>query len=126
LCREIPVLDAGRLHDFRKGAKHARYLAEGGEDEWSQRTAKRLKRVQDAIGLWHDWVVLAEEARAAAGGQEGELVKRIEGRRERQLRSARKTTERVRQELLDEWESFAKRKVGEGASEAGPALRKTA
>lgn len=126
LCREIPVLDAGRLHDFRKGAKHARYIAEGGEDDRSQRTAKRLKRMQDTIGLWHDWLVLAEEARAAAGGQEGELVKRIEARRDRQFGSARKTAERVRKELLGEWESFAKRNVDEGGSEAGTVLRKTA
>lgn len=126
LCREIPVLDGRNLHDFRKGAKHARYIAEGGEDAWSKRTAKRLKRVQDTIGMWHDWLVLAKEARDAADGQENELVRRIEGKRDRQFASAMKTTERVRGELLDEWESFTRKKEVRGEAEARAELRKTA
>lgn len=126
LCREIPVLDTGTLHDFRKGAKHARYIAEGGDDDWSKRTAQRLKRVQDAIGMWHDWLVLATEAQEAAGGERNELVERMESRRDRQFRSAMKTTERVREELLGEWEDFAKQRVGRGADGAGAGLAKTA
>lgn len=125
LCREIPALDGRNLHDFRKGAKHARYIAEGGEDAWSQRTAKRLKRVQDAIGMWHDWLVLAEEARDAASGVANELVRWIEGRRDRQFATAMKTTERVREELLDEWESFAGKKDVRGEAEARAGSRKT-
>lgn len=126
LCREFQALDAGNLHDFRKGAKHARYIAEGGEDAPSQRTAKRLKRVQDTIGKWHDWLVLGEEARDAAGGVENELVRRIEARRERQFASAMRTTERVREELLGEWESFTRKKAVRGAAEAQAEWRKTA
>lgn len=126
LCGENPMLDAGNLHAFRKGAKHARYIAEGGADERSRRTARRLKRVQDAIGLWHDWQVLAEEAREAAGGAETELVKQIEGRRERQFRSAMKTTERVRGELLGEWQGNSKKKVNRGSDGSRAALARTA
>ncbi|MGC8550477.1 MAG: CHAD domain-containing protein [Acidobacteriaceae bacterium] len=126
LCREMPVLDAGNLHAFRKGAKHARYIAEGGEDAWSQRTAKGLKRVQDAIGMWHDWLVLAEEARDAAGGQQTELVKRIEARRERQFGSAMRTAERVKRELLGEWESFSEKREGRGEAADRAEWRKTA
>jgi CHAD domain-containing protein len=119
LCREMPVLDAGNLHGFRKGAKHARYMAEGGKDAWSVRTAKRLKRVQDAIGMWHDWLVLGEEAREAAGGQDTELVKRIDARRDQQFGSAMKTAGRVRRELLAEWEQFAREKKAGNEFEAG-------
>lgn len=126
LCGEIPALDGRNLHDFRKGAKHARYIAEGGADAWSERTAKRLKRVQDTIGMWHDWLVLAEEARDAATGAENELVRRIEGRRDRQFASAMKTTERVRGELLGEWESFTRKKQVRGEAEARAEQRKTA
>ena len=126
LCREMPVLDVGNLHAFRKGAKHVRYMAEGGEDAWSQRTAKRLKWVQDAIGMWHDWLVLAEEARDAAGGNETELVKRIEARRERQFGIAMRTAERAREEPLGEWESFSKKKEGRGEDAARAEWRKTA
>jgi len=120
LCGEIPVLDVGNLHAFRKGAKHARYLAEGGEDAWSRRTAKRLKRVQDAIGVWHDWLVLAEEARDAAGGRQTELVKRVEACRDRQFGSAMKAAGCVRQDLMEEWERFGRKK------EARTEWRKTA
>ncbi len=126
LCREMPVLDVGNLHAFRKGAKHARYLAEGDEDDWSRRTAKRLKRVQDAIGMWHDWLVLAKEARDAASGQQTELVKRIEARRDRQFGSAMRTTGRVRQELLAEWESLLISKKVRGKAAARVEWRKTA
>lgn len=111
LCREMPVLDVNNLHGFRKGAKHARYIAEGGEDVWSQRTAKRLKRVQDSIGEWHDWLVLSEEARDAADGVQTELVKRIEARRERQFGSAMRTAARARQDLMGEWERFTREKA---------------
>jgi CHAD domain-containing protein len=126
LCREMAVLDVGNLHAFRKGAKHARYIAEGGEDPWSKRTAKRLKRVQDAIGTWHDWLVLAEEARDAADGQQTALVKRIEVRRDRQFGSAMRTAGRARRELLGEWESFLRKKEAQDEAAAQGEWRKTA
>lgn len=126
LCREIPVLDLGNLHDFRKGAKHARYLAEGGEDERSRRIAKRLKRVQDTIGVWHDWLELTAEAQEAAGGRVTELVQRLEAKRERELRSALKTTERVRLELLSEWEHWSRGRAESQAAQVKSALKKTA
>ncbi len=126
LCGENPILDAGNLHAFRKGAKRARYIAEGGEDVRSRRTAQRLKRVQDAIGMWHDWVVLCEEARESSGGEETELVKRIEARCERQFWSAMKTTERARRELLGEWQGNLKKRVNRGADSARAGLARTA
>jgi CHAD domain-containing protein len=126
LCREIPVLELENLHDFRKGAKHARYLAEGGEDERSRRIAKRLKRVQDTIGVWHDWLELTAEAQEAAGGRVTELVQRLEAKRERELRSALKTTERVRLELLSEWEHWPRGRAESRVAKVKSALKKTA
>lgn len=116
VCREIPVLDAGTLHDFRKGAKHARYIAEAGDDDQSRRTVKQLKRVQDGIGAWHDWLVLAAEARNEAEGQENRLVKLVAAKRDQAFKSAVKTTAGVREELLGEWET----QLG-GKKEAGRA-----
>ncbi len=64
----MPLLDAENLHDFRKATKKARYVAEsGGEGQAYSSVAKALKRVQDAIGDWHDWLCLREEAKAALG-----------------------------------------------------------
>ena len=126
LCREIPVLDTGTLHEFRKGAKHARYIAEGGDDAWSKRTAKRLKRVQDTIGLWHDWLVLAAEAEEEAGGGKTDLVQRLEAKRERQFNSAMRTTERVRKELLAEWSEHSGWNEGPGRAGEEILVKKSA
>jgi CHAD domain-containing protein len=51
------------LHSFRKQTKAARYLA--GLEKPSapaRRLATQLKQVQDAIGRWHDLMLLTEEA----------------------------------------------------------------
>jgi CHAD domain-containing protein len=58
---EFPVLDESNLHEFRKRIKTVRYLAElhAGSD----RVATQMKKLQGAIGEWHDWQALAEETR---------------------------------------------------------------
>jgi CHAD domain-containing protein len=53
-----------RLHRYRKRTKAARYLAEmQKKSPLAQRLAKRLKRVLDDIGRWHDLMLLAQEAK---------------------------------------------------------------
>lgn len=120
LCRDIPVLDTETLHAFRKGAKHARYIAEAGDGKFAAQTAKRLKRIQDAIGLWHDWLMLAQEARDVADGKENELVRRAEIMRDHHFESAMKITPRVRSILLAEWEAqfHGKKSVTNASSNA--------
>ena len=55
----MPLLDAENLHDFRKATKKARYVAESAAEKGPYSSvAKALKRVQDAIGEWHDWLCL--------------------------------------------------------------------
>ena len=71
----MPLLDAENLHDFRKATKKARYVAESGaEGQAYSSVAKALKRVQDAIGEWHDWLCLREEAEAALGKDAPDLT----------------------------------------------------
>ena len=51
LSTQMERLDAGNLHDFRKGAKKARYMAEsGGDDPQAGAVGKALKKLQDEIG----------------------------------------------------------------------------
>ena len=110
LCSEMQQLYVDNLHDFRKGAKKARYMAEtGGEDEYAGAVGKALKRLQDEIGDWHDWLVLAEEAHRALGDQGAELIARIEHKREQHYASAMKTAERMRGRLMGEWRASASR-----------------
>ena len=100
----MPSLDAENLHDFRKATKKARYVAESGsaEQEYSS-VAKALKRVQDAIGDWHDWVCLSEEAGAALGKGATELTASLEREVERHFAAALRTTQTMRGRLLGEW-----------------------
>lgn len=104
LVSEMEQLDAGNLHDFRKGAKKARYIAESAaEDAHAIAIGKALKRLQDDIGDWHDWLVLADEARAALGDQSNELISLLDAERDRHYVLSMKTVNRLRGRLLGEW-----------------------
>ncbi len=110
LMDAMPLLDAENMHDFRKGAKKARYVAEaGGDDPAAHAIAKAIKRVQDAIGDWHDWEVLAQESREAlrSDGEalEAELQHRVEHHYQRALRIAATTGRR----LVGEWQAVRPR-----------------
>jgi CHAD domain-containing protein len=110
LANQMQQLDAGNLHAFRKGAKKARYMAEsGGEDEHAGAVGKALKKLQDEIGDWHDWLVLAEEAREALGSHGLELTALIEKERDMHYALAMNITERMRGRLMGEWQALGAR-----------------
>jgi CHAD domain-containing protein len=111
----MPSLDGENLHDFRKSTKKARYLAEAGAEGDSSSVAKALKRIQDAIGEWHDWLCLGEELQEALGQDAPELTAAFQGEIERHFAAALKTTQSMRGRLLGEWmaaESPGKRPPG--------------
>ena len=101
----MQVLDAGNLHDFRKGAKKARYMAElaAQGDEHAEAVGKALKKLQDEIGDWHDWLVLAEEANGALGIDGLELIALLEGERERHFAGRDEDRSEMRGRLMGEW-----------------------
>ena len=105
LATEMQALHAGNLHDFRKGAKKARYVAElaAGGDEEASRVGGTLKKLQDEIGDWHDWLVLAEEAHTALGDGARELTEMIEGERDRHFAAAMQMAGKLRGRLMGEW-----------------------
>lgn len=105
LATEMQLLDATNLHDFRKGAKKARYVAElaaSGDAEAAQ-VGETLKKLQDEIGDWHDWLVLAEEAHAALGEGAAELTDLVEAEREKHFVAAMKAAAKLRGRLMGEW-----------------------
>jgi len=57
------------LHEIRKRAKLARYLAESAPQSFlkAHRLAARFTALQQAGGVWHDWLLLAEFAAAELG-----------------------------------------------------------
>jgi CHAD domain-containing protein len=104
LVDEMEQLDANNLHDFRKGAKKARYIAESAaEDAHALAVGKALKRLQDDIGDWHDWLVLGDEARAALGYEGKDLIALLDAERDRHYVSSMKTVNRLRGRLMGEW-----------------------
>ena len=122
LASEMQMLDASNLHDFRKGAKKARYVAElaAQGDAQAKQVGETLKKLQDEIGDWHDWLVLAEEAHTALGEQATEPIALIEGERERHFVVAMKTAATLRGRLMGEWLAVSRRPV----ARAGSGVRK--
>jgi CHAD domain-containing protein len=55
--------DPAQLHDLRKAAKLARYMAEIASSSTPSPTARHFSEIQQAIGDWHDWLTLTDFAR---------------------------------------------------------------
>jgi len=120
LASEMQMLDATNLHDFRKGAKKARYVAElaARGDAQAKQVGETLKKLQDEIGDWHDWLVLAEEAHAALGDAAPELTALLEAERERHFVAAMKTVAKLRGRLMGEWLAVSRRPVARAGGAA--------
>ena len=73
--RRLPCLpdatpqEPAELHETRKRAKLARYLAESAPQTFLQarHLAARFEALQQAGGEWHDWLILAEVAAVELG-----------------------------------------------------------
>ncbi len=103
LAYEMRQLDAGNLHDFRKGAKKARYMAEqGGDDERAGMVGKALKKLQDEIGAWHDWVMLDEEAHKHLDENGAKVTAEIEQKRDAHFEMALEMERKMRGRLIGE------------------------
>jgi len=62
------TLSEKTLHQYRIIGKRARYVAElDGDDPQARRIIEQLKRMQDVIGDWHDWLKLTEKAERLLG-----------------------------------------------------------
>ena len=72
------------LHSVRKACKTARYLAEAGEDvsTTADSVAKHFEASQEALGEWHDHLLLLGEAKATLP-KGSELVEKIEAKTRR-------------------------------------------
>ncbi|MBZ5597147.1 MAG: CHAD domain-containing protein [Acidobacteriia bacterium] len=76
LGRDHAPLTEKTLHQYRIVGKRARYLAElAGKDPEAERFVSQLKRMQDVLGDWHDWLKLTQRAEELFGGiQDSALV----------------------------------------------------
>lgn len=111
LMDAMPLLDNENLHEFRKGAKKARYVAESEEDNAAaEAMAKTVKKVQDAIGDWHDWVVVAEEAREALGDGGSLLQAELDRRAQLAYHRALRVTATAGRRIVGEWQAGHRRR----------------
>jgi len=64
LAQQFPAVETGNLHEVRLACKGIRYTAEQALPQaGAAALVEQMKQVQDAIGVWHDWVVLRERGR---------------------------------------------------------------
>jgi CHAD domain-containing protein len=69
LGQDRAPLSAEKLHQYRITGKQARYVAEMAErNPEAEPVIDQLKRMQDVIGDWHDWLTLTERAEKLFGG----------------------------------------------------------
>lgn len=103
LATELPALSADNLHEFRKQAKTARYLADvsAKSDPYAARQAALLKEMQNTAGQWHDQQTLATKAQDVLGTGNA-LVKVLEQQAEESLRNTLELCPRVMAQLLDQ------------------------
>ena len=63
LFRRRTSMSGESLHRLRLECKRIRYTAEmAGETPAAKEVVAELKKMQDAIGSWHDWLVLTQRA----------------------------------------------------------------
>jgi CHAD domain-containing protein len=80
--------DPKKLHDIRKRAKLARYLAESAPKSaaTARRMAAHYEDIQQAGGTWHDWLLL-HELSASELGKRAHLSERFATHAENSLRA---------------------------------------
>jgi CHAD domain-containing protein len=63
IAKQQGAFTEATLHRFRTRSKRVRYVAEmAGDDPEAKRIVSQIKRMQDAIGDWHDWFTLTQTA----------------------------------------------------------------
>ena len=102
-ARHSTALNEQTLHGYRLQTKHARYVAElAGSDEQAQRAISELKRMQDAIGEWHDWLQLTQRAEKLVGdGNKVPLISALKNVTRSKYRQAVLVCEDSRKKLLE-------------------------
>ena len=92
-------LGAENLHALRIHTKRLRYLAESVSTPAAERAVAQLKRAQDAIGAWHDWLTLGVRIAEAAGDEHPEALAAVQTRADAQLSKAIAVTGQVGRRL---------------------------
>ena len=94
-AKDVAIEGPESLHRYRKRVKFARYLGEMEASAAAEHFVQRLKKVLDAIGVWHDWMLLAQLAREALG-KSSTLTRLLKKERDRSLKQAIRSADSLR------------------------------
>lgn len=101
VAAEFPTLDEENLHEFRKRIKTVRYLAEiSGADPACSRLAAQMKKMQTAVGDWHDWQSLAQEVSQGRRNRGSALAELLDAMRAESFEAAIASCHAVTARLL--------------------------
>jgi len=100
LGQDHPPLTAANLHDFRMACKRVRYVAEMADSPRSQAVVAQLKRIQDAIGEWHDWLTLTETANEVLSTPTSPLLSVLRATRQSKFSESLRIVNEVKGALL--------------------------
>lgn len=108
LVRQTPGLVADNLHAYRIGCKRIRYVAEmAGNVPEAKHLVTLLKRIQDAIGDWHDWLTLTQAAEQLfARSMDSALVSALQNVTNAKFTHARSVVSENKRELMREYRSM--------------------
>lgn len=108
LSRQTKALTADTLHDYRTSCKRIRYVAEmAGNSPDAKRVVGALKRVQDSIGDWHDWLTLTATAEDLfSHSLDSALIAAMRNTANAKFVEARAVANDVRRELMREYRTM--------------------
>ncbi len=98
VANDYATINEDNLHDFRIACKHVRYVAELGQTPEAVTVTSECKRVQDAIGEWHDFMVLTKRASRLFAGRSA-LVAALRTIESAKLAEALRVTAEVKRKL---------------------------
>ena len=96
-ARQAQPFTPSTLHQFRVQCKKTRYLAELLPGNAT--LLEQLKTIQDAIGDWHDWLTLTQNAAKITGPSQSALLAHLENVTQAKFTHAVRTSKRIVDEI---------------------------
>ena len=96
-ARQAQPFTPSTLHQFRVQCKKTRYLAELLPGNAT--LLEQLKTIQDAIGDWHDWLTLTQNAAKITGPSQSALLAHLENVTQAKFTHAVRTSKRIIDEI---------------------------
>jgi CHAD domain-containing protein len=104
LEKDRAPLTEKRMHQYRLLGKRVRYLAEfAGQNAEAMQFIKEMKRMQDVIGDWHDWLELTARAEESFGrAHDSSLVAVLQNLNRAKFRQAVRVLSEVRNSIREQ------------------------